>query len=592
MNCDWTITEHHPDGRTRVTCRRCTRAMWTRSAPERTYRECAVVDLSRRPGDPLPVTVVPRRRFASVGRAVRRVRLFWQAVRRWARAGFPRVDRAERLMRRAICAGCVHERGLLLRRCGACGCFLGLKQRWPTEHCPKGKWEVAGKLPPADEKQQDSRENCNNQVAGKLPVTEGRQKFPTEPAPLEKPAENSNEPPAVGCGNCGQAEPSPPPLAAPLPVVSPNSGIYPGPRPAKGDRPSLLLHYNYGLGDAVQITTILLHLRHYYPEWEVDMLAPNGHYTLYHGLCRRSINLHREQVDRSQYTLVRDLVMLEPDETFASHPSTKAERMLKRLFQLEPVESLCRYEINPGTEDYTAAAECLERLGAVGNRFVLIHYQGYSHKRWKDIDERTVADVCDTILAADQVPVLLDLDGESKIDDPRVLRINKHDPLWADTGVDAARLFALGQLASLRIGIDSGPGHVWAAAVDGRQSAAERADVDRSRCSLVSGNSTTPPLLVVWPTTYLHPLHYFGLAEHVTHVVGADHARGIADSGAGRAAGAEYFARAYRHHACQRGLRQELPAVVAELLATDDSLPAHPASYLTANIPLLSHAEN
>jgi len=49
--------------------------------------------------------------------------------------------------RRTVCRGCEHSEKRLVagvvqvRRCAACGCFIGAKTKLAAERCPDGKWE-------------------------------------------------------------------------------------------------------------------------------------------------------------------------------------------------------------------------------------------------------------------------------------------------------------------------------------------------------------------------------------------------------------------------------------------------------------------
>jgi hypothetical protein len=39
---------------------------------------------------------------------------------------------------------------------------------------------------------------------------------------------------------------------------------------------SVLIDFRHGLGDAVQLITVLLHLRHYHPDWQIDVAVGVG----------------------------------------------------------------------------------------------------------------------------------------------------------------------------------------------------------------------------------------------------------------------------------------------------------------------------
>ena len=63
----------------------------------------------------------------------------------------------------------------------------------------------------------------------------------------------------------------------------------------------VLIDFRHGLGDAVQLTSVLQHLRQYHPDWCIDVAALGGKHSAYGGLCRRVVVRDRDNVDRSRY---------------------------------------------------------------------------------------------------------------------------------------------------------------------------------------------------------------------------------------------------------------------------------------------------
>ncbi len=55
-----------------------------------------------------------------------------------------------------------------------------------------------------------------------------------------------------------------------------------------------LLKFPHGLGDAVQLTTVLQHLRRHHPDWNINVAALVGKHSAFHGLCRQVYVLDRE----------------------------------------------------------------------------------------------------------------------------------------------------------------------------------------------------------------------------------------------------------------------------------------------------------
>jgi FkbM family methyltransferase len=309
----------------------------------------------------------------------------------------------------------------------------------------------------------------------------------------------------------------------------------------------ILLRFPHGLGDAVQLTTVLLHLRASHPHLDVDVACKLGQETLFTGLARRTFVLDREPPETYQprpYDLVRTLAWHEPDGCYADSPSTKAEKCLREVFGISPREELCRYQIAPGPE---AAERALRYADSIPKPFVLVHYQGNSAARHKNLDEQVVAALCRRAAAHDHAVVVLDWDGRSGLVDGRnVFCPGVDDPLWGGTGTgDGATIAALAQLASWCVGIDSGPAHVFAAGL-GVLTPDSRALTPRFGAPQETGNRNQEAAKPSTPTAIVmvqnHPLHYFGLADHVTHLVPDDHARFLRGDAV---AGTRYFESRY-----------------------------------------------
>jgi ADP-heptose:LPS heptosyltransferase len=107
----------------------------------------------------------------------------------------------------------------------------------------------------------------------------------------------------------------------------------------------VLIDFRHGLGDAVQLTTALLHLRHYHPDWKIDVAAGIGKLPREDGLpspssrdgdgrekpsslYRRFLIRDRDAIDRRAYHHVFELSWDECPTCYADSPSTKAEHCL------------------------------------------------------------------------------------------------------------------------------------------------------------------------------------------------------------------------------------------------------------------------
>ncbi len=258
----------------------------------------------------------------------------------------------------------------------------------------------------------------------------------------------------------------------------------------------------------------------------------------------------RPRAAARRYDRVLDLEWHECHSCFANCPSTKAERCLQEVFRITPRPELCTYQIQRSDKaNDLARAYLFQRIcdgRSSGNaRFpaVLVHYEGNSSGELKNIPVAIIRQLCDRIIEAGYVPIILDWDYRTPLaDGKRIHNPNTKHELWGWTGTgDAKTLAALTALSSLMIGVDSGPLHVAAA--------------------------TDTPTIGVW--TGHHPLHYFGHADNVTHLVPEDHVHLLRGD---RNAGAKYFRERYRFQT-YRDLSAALNAAVRESLKRlDDSL--------------------
>lgn len=290
----------------------------------------------------------------------------------------------------------------------------------------------------------------------------------------------------------------------------------------------VLIRFRHGLGDAVQLTLVLQHLKHHHPDWEVDVGALIGKHSAFHGLCNAVFRLDVDSPPRSDYKQIFDLEWPECVTCFSDWPSTKAERCLVEIFHLTPKTELCSYVMQPGREASTLARRYLEDTCRVSldvyGRYpvVLIHYEGNTSPGEKNLSVEIARDLCEDILGCGAVPVILDWDARTPLaDEQRIFNPHVHVELWGGTGTgDAEVLAALTELATLMVGVDSGPLHV--------------------------AGATGTPTVGVW--TGHHPLHYFSPADNVTHLVPENHVSLLRGN---RTAGGQFFEKHYRYQIYQ-----------------------------------------
>ncbi|MGE0609280.1 MAG: FkbM family methyltransferase [Pirellulales bacterium] len=308
-----------------------------------------------------------------------------------------------------------------------------------------------------------------------------------------------------------------------------------------------LFRFPHGLGDAVQFTVVLRHLQQLRPGWTIDIQARPGAHTLFDGLARASFSLDAT-LDLGRYDSVQDIPWPEPQTIYPNSPSTKAERSLRETFGIVPNERLCRYQVRPSAAAGQRARQYLSRVTGeqpdAAGRFpvAVIHYQGNSARRHKNLDERTVAALLPELVRGGVMPLLLDFDGRSGLlgqhTQAGAINAARDDALWPRRGQgDGAVLAALIAQARLFVGIDSGPGHI--------------------------AGATDTPSIIVWRRH--HPLHFYGLSPRVVHLLPDDCGKYLRGD---QSAAAHYFAARY-HARTYRDLKHSLIGLARELVGGD-----------------------
>lgn len=334
--------------------------------------------------------------------------------------------------------------------------------------------------------------------------------------------------------------------SAPAPSTPPRKRpCCPEPAAANGttNRTPVLIEFRHGLGDAVQLTVVLEHLRRHHPDWDVDVASLVGKHSAYSGLCRNAFAIDRDRFSKSGYRHVYTLDWHECRTPQPHVPSTKPARCLQEVFRITPDPELFRYRITVSEEARRRARDYLNAICPTGphanGRYpaVLIHYEGNTSGEKKNLPHDVIREVCDVVCQQGHVPVILDWDRRSPLPDGRTVHCPEAGhALWEGLGTgDAESLAALIDASSLLIGVDSGPLHV--------------------------AGATTTPTLGVW--THHHPVHYFDLADNVLHLVPGDHAAKAP------APAIAYFESHYRFET-YKALGVDLPARVESLLGGGD----------------------
>lgn len=299
----------------------------------------------------------------------------------------------------------------------------------------------------------------------------------------------------------------------------------------------VLIKFRHGLGDAIQLTSVLGHLKFYYPDWDLTIWVGHGKHS-----ALRSFGTVVTSDPKSKFDAVYDLDWWECDRCFRNTPSTKAELCLTNVFKLEPLPELAHYTVPVSEHAMGAARGYLTSIGATeaAGRFnvALLHYEGNTSTAEKNLSLETAAVICATIKRNGLIPVILDWDDRSRLPDQKTIFCpSKRHPIWDGHGTgDADTIAALIKQSAIFIGIDSGPQKV--------------------------AMSTDTPTVAIWVRMF--PAHYSIPTENTIHLCPPDierHAKGPE--------AVEFFKSRYRHATYQSD--QEICRTIESVLGKPDS---------------------
>jgi hypothetical protein len=297
--------------------------------------------------------------------------------------------------------------------------------------------------------------------------------------------------------------------------------------------PRCLVQFPGGIGDVVCTLIALGYLRRVFPEIEFDAELDGRGVRFASPFCTRA--LARNQAIPGSYDLVSQAHYQRPyDRMFGDRPSTSDQAYIRNVLGLPPIPELNFYPKYPFDDETLKKARSV--LGGFASRqgsaeklpIALFHYSGSSMRDRKDLPEEALKPAVQAAADAGLRPVILDFDGRSRLAESwgAGLVRERGDLLDGAALIEASTLF---------FGIDSGPSHLAAC--------------------------TSTPAVVTW--TGHHPVHNFGLADNVVHLVPTRHAAMTTLPPAGRVDGLAYFHASYRYHTYE-----SLPEALGRLCAT------------------------
>jgi len=305
----------------------------------------------------------------------------------------------------------------------------------------------------------------------------------------------------------------------------------------------VLHRFKHGMGDSVQFTAVIKHLKGYMHDQEQHVAALRGKHTAFKGLADAVYDL-----DSGKPPTGDGLVLDHPwDECWGSYdnlPGTKTVQCIRNVFHLEPRWDWLSYQVNVGPEAEERVRVYLATLPKKRG-FVLIHYEGNTSTANKNLSHEAIDGVCKWLLSEDFNPVVLDWDRRSPLPDNKsVFCPGADNPLWMNFGTgDAETIAALMHKASAIVAIDSGPQKI--------------------------AFSTNTPTVAVW--TGHHPYHYCDRADHAIHLVPHKHPELLRGN---REQAEEFFLKMYRHQLYNPNL--QLTNSIKMVLAKEMGIPINP----------------
>lgn len=256
------------------------------------------------------------------------------------------------------------------------------------------------------------------------------------------------------------------------------------------------LHRGYGLGDAIQMSSVLRHVAKYRPNWIVDFQAEEGRYCVGRGLVNGNIYLFKNNPNPDKiYDAEVEILLYDTWANWHDRPNTRISSCLHDRFGLQWDEECSRYQINVRQEVIDEVRKhwtsFIPQLQHRNKRVVAIHYRGDSSPSRKDLSHEQASIVCDHILQLGYVPLVIDWRKMSPVAERPDCGSTGRSIVSHKWGKDAEYNCAVIRECAAFIGIDSGPG----------------------KCA----SSTNVPTLITW--TGHHPAPFHDPAPNTTHLV-------------------------------------------------------------------------
>lgn len=214
----------------------------------------------------------------------------------------------------------------------------------------------------------------------------------------------------------------------------------------------------YGLGDAVQASVVLQHIRKFRPEWRVDFQAEEGYHQVGRGIVENTFAYG--QPYHKLYDIEERIVLYNKWYNYTDRPNTHVCVFLKERMGIDWSADCGRYRIQVPRQK-TGVVPVYEAA-------VAVHAKGRTATDRKDLSDRQIALIGSNILDRGWRPLFL-----------------------SGNSTDIGSICTLISRCEAFVGIDSGP----------------------AKCA----SATKTPSLVVW--TGHHPAMYHDPSPNTTHLV-------------------------------------------------------------------------
>jgi len=219
-----------------------------------------------------------------------------------------------------------------------------------------------------------------------------------------------------------------------------------------------LLHFPHGVGDCVQFTIVLKHLRAYYPDTFIAIVTEPGRENIFQGLVDQySPSIHPHWWKSEKWDEVIDVAFRRPTQNYVGWANTKVTESLIYDVGLRPIPALYRYEIRPTPEAEQTAQSFADKIGT----YVFCHFVSETSGEDKRLNEEEIDVVIEKIQSQGLMPVVLDFERRIKRRHG-VVFLDPNSGLFDRWG-DAQIIRSVIARAKAFIGIDSGPAHLAAA---------------------------------------------------------------------------------------------------------------------------------